>query len=297
MDRFKEMQVFVRVAERRSFVLAAEDLLIPRSTVTNLVKRMEARLEVRLLERTTRQVNLTLDGEAYFRKCKRLLADLDDMDSSFSDVSPKGILRVNMQGTLAKHFVMPALNGFLMRYPDITMHLAEDDRLVDLVGEGIDCVLRAGELQNSSLIARRVALMEQVTVASPEYLARFGEPESLDALNNHIAVGYSLDASSKPTTLDFKIKGTYLDVNLSALTYVAGAELYTSACLAGLGLIQVPKYRVVKELQQGLLVSVLRHNPPPHMPVSVLYPQNRHLSPRTRVFVQWISEQFAIHAP
>lgn len=294
MDRFKEMQVFVRVAERRSFVLASEDLLIPRATVTNLVKRMEARLEVRLLDRTTRQVNLTHDGEMYYRKCVHLLAELDDMESSFLDVSAKGILRVNLQGTLAKHFVMPKIKDFLTQFPDITIHIAEDDRLVDLVGEGIDCVLRAGELQSSSLVARRIALMEQVTVASPEYLSTFGEPNTLEELNKHVAVGYSLDTYSKPSSLDFKVKNAYVEVNMSATTYVAGADLYTSASLAGLGLIQVPKYRVIKELENGSLISLLNQYPPPKMPVSVLYPQNRHLPPRTRVFTQWLSTIFSL---
>ncbi|PTN48475.1 LysR family transcriptional regulator, partial [Achromobacter xylosoxidans] len=172
MDRFQEMQVFVRIAERRSFSKAAEDLQIPRPTVTNLVKRMEARLGARLLERTTRQVRLTHDGEAHYQRCVRLLADLEEADGAFLDTSPKGLLRVNAQGTLARFFVMPGLPAFLERYPDIVLQLGEDDRLVDLVREGVDCVLRTGTLQDSSLVGRQIALMPQVTVASPAYLAR-----------------------------------------------------------------------------------------------------------------------------
>ena len=172
MDRFQEMQVFVRIAERRSFSKASEDLQIPRATVTNLIKRMEKRLGARLLERTTRQVRLTHDGEAYYRRCVRLLADLEEADGAFLNTAPKGLLRVNLQGTLARVFVMPGLPTFLERYPDIVLHLGEDDRLIDLVREGVDCVLRAGTLQDSSLVGRQIALMPQVTVASPAYLAR-----------------------------------------------------------------------------------------------------------------------------
>jgi DNA-binding transcriptional LysR family regulator len=143
MDRFQEMQVFVRIAERRSFSQAAEDLQIPRATVTTLIKRMEKRLGARLLERTTRQVRMTHDGEAYYQRCVRLLADLEEADGAFLNTAPKGLLRVNAQGTLAKNFVMPGLPGFLARYPDIVLHLGEDDRLVDLVREGsIACCAR-----------------------------------------------------------------------------------------------------------------------------------------------------------
>src|SRR6202161_4904653 len=148
MDRFEEMRVFVRIAERQSFTQAADDLQIPRATVTNLLKRMEERLGTRLLERTTRTVRLTHDGEAYYRRCVRLIADLEEAEASFSNAAPKGLLRANLQGTLARHFVVPALPAFLARFPDIELTIGEDDRLVDLVREGIDCVLRAGDLQD-----------------------------------------------------------------------------------------------------------------------------------------------------
>ncbi len=190
MDRFQEMQVFIRIAERGSFTRAADDLQIPRATVTNLIKRMEERLGTRLLERTTRTVRLTHDGEAFYRRCVRLVADMEEAEGSFHDVAPKGLLRVNVQGTLAKHFVMPALPDFVAQYPGIELHIGEDDRLVDLVREGIDCVLRAGTLQDSSMVGRRVASMPQVTVASPAYLAQFGEPATLQGLKAHRAVNY-----------------------------------------------------------------------------------------------------------
>ncbi|WP_434647158.1 LysR family transcriptional regulator [Achromobacter piechaudii] len=293
MDRFQEMQVFVRIAERRSFSQAAEDLRIPRATVTNLVKRMEKRLGARLLERTTRQVRLTHDGETYYQRCVRLLADLEEADGAFLNTAPKGLLRVNAQGTLAKYFVMPGLPGFLERYPDIVLHLGEDDRLVDLVREGVDCVLRSGALQDSSLAGRQIALMPQVTVASPAYLARFGVPASLDDLSAHRAVDYISSATGRALPLDFMVDGRNVTARPASVVSVSGAELYTSAALAGLGLAQVPRYRVERELAAGHLRIVLPAMPPAPMPVSVLYPQNRQVSARVRVFTQWLAQVFA----
>ncbi|APX73919.1 MULTISPECIES: LysR family transcriptional regulator [Achromobacter] len=293
MDRFQEMQVFVRIAERGSFSKAAEDLQIPRPTVTNLVKRMEARLGARLLERTTRQVRLTHDGEAHYRRCVRLLADLEEADGAFLDTSPKGLLRVNAQGTLTRFFVMPGLPAFLERYPDIVLQLGEDDRLVDLVREGVDCVLRTGVLQDSSLAGRQIALMPQVTVASPAYLERFGEPRRLEDLESHQAVNYLSSATGRGLPLDFTVEGRNVQVRPRAVVSVTGAELYTSAALAGLGLVQVPRYRVERELAAGELKIVLPGAPPAPMPVSVLYPQNRQVSARVRVFTQWLAEVIA----
>ncbi|HEQ0062918.1 TPA: LysR family transcriptional regulator [Pseudomonas aeruginosa] len=294
MDRFQEMQVFVRIAERHSFSLAADDLDIPRATVTNLIKRLERRLGARLLERTTRQVRLTHDGEAYYHRCVRLLADLEEADSAFRDARPKGLLRANLQGTLAKHFIVPALDQFMDQYPDITLHIEEDDRLVDLVREGVDCVLRAGTLADSSLIARQVALLEQVTVASPAYLARHGTPQTLDDLaQGHLAVAYIARPHGRDAGLDFRVGADIVERQLPPRISVTGADLYTGAALAGLGIVQVPRYRVVEELAQGRLIALLPDAPPPPMPVSVLYPHNRQLSPRVRVFTQWIAARLA----
>ncbi|WP_342050605.1 MULTISPECIES: LysR family transcriptional regulator [unclassified Cupriavidus] len=292
MDRFKEMQVFVRIADRNSFTLAAEDLQIPRATVTNLIKRLEQRIGARLLERTTRQVRLTHDGEAYYYRCVRLLTDLEETESAFRDAPPKGLLRVNLQGTLARHFVMPALGDFMNQYPDITLRVSEDDRLVDLVREGIDCVLRAGVLRDSSLIGRQVAQMPQVTVASPAYLKAHGIPKTLDDLSAHLMVSYLSSATGRPATLDFTVGKEVVERRLDARIAVTGADLYTGAALSGLGLIQVPRYRITNELAEGNLRIVLPNHPPPPMPVSVLYPQNRQLSARVRVFAQWLAQRF-----
>src|ERR1700761_2383946 len=214
MDRFQEMQVFVRIAERASFTQAADDLQIPRATVTNLMKRLEERLGTRLAERTTRTVRLTHDGEAYYHRCVRLLADLEEAEGSFRNTAPKGLLRVNLQGTLARFFVAPALPEFLAMYPDIELHIREDDRFVDLVREGIDCVLRAGTLQDSSMVGRRLARLEQVTVASPAYLAARGVPRGLDELRAHHAVNFVSSASGNSMPLEFTVDGQVTEIHV-----------------------------------------------------------------------------------
>lgn len=288
MDRFQEMQVFVRIVERRSFTQAAEDLLIPRATATNAIKRLEQRLGVRLLERTTRAVAPTHDGEAYYQRCVRLLADLDEAEGAFRATQPAGLLRVNLQPTLARNFVFPKLPSFLARYPRIQLHVGEGDRLVDLVREGVDCVLRAGPLNDSSMVARRAADLHQVTVASPAYLERFGTPQSLADLERHQAVHYVSTATGRPYPLEFETPDGLRLANPPAVVSVTGSDAYTAAALSGLGLVQVPRYRIETELATGLLQEVLPDLPPPTFPVSVLYPRQRQLSARVRVFADWL---------
>jgi DNA-binding transcriptional LysR family regulator len=297
LDRFQEMQIFTRIVDRRSFTQAAEDLNLPRATVTNSIKRLEARLGVRLLERTTRQVKPTLDGEAYYQRCMRLLADLEETEEAFRDPDPQGRLRVNMQGTLAQYFVMPRLPDFLDRYPRIELFIGSGDQFVDLVREGVDCVLRAGELADSSMIARRVASLEQVTCASPAYLDRHGDPQSIEALEGarpgHRAVNYLSSATGRALPLEFTTPDGVVSVTLPGPVAVNGADLYAAGALAGLGIVQVPRYRVRDLLANGDLCVVLPAQPPPPLPVSVLYPQNRQLSLRVRTFADWLVQVFA----
>jgi len=210
------MRVFTRVVERRSFTLAAADLGLPRSTVTDAVKQLEARLGVRLLERTTRQVNPTLDGEAHYRPLPVMIADLEDAEAAFGDAKPKGLLRVDVHGTLARHFVMPRLPDFLAEYPGIELYMSEGDRLVDLIREGIDCVLRVGDLQDSDMIARRVAMLEEITCAGPAYIDRFGQPASVDDLDGHLMVGFHSSGAGALLPLEFVIDGTVREMTLRA---------------------------------------------------------------------------------
>ncbi|WP_417825514.1 LysR family transcriptional regulator [Thalassospira povalilytica] len=295
MDRFEDMRNFVRVVERKSFTKAAGDLLIPRATMSNSIQRLEDRLGTRLLERTTRTVKPTRDGEAYYQRCVRILADLEDADTSFTNPDPKGLLRVNLQGTLARTFVIPAISGFRERYRGIDLVIADGDRYVDLIHEGYDCVLRSGDLASSSMIARRLALLHEVTIASPDYLARFGTPRTIDDLQSqgHEMVSFLSGADDKPIPLDFMVDGKVREITLPASISVTGADSYAACASAGLGLIQVPRYRVADDLRAGRLVEVLPDFPPDPMPVSVLYPQNRQLSTRVRVFVDWLADLFA----
>lgn len=292
MDRIDVMRLFTRIVDRGSFAQAARDLQIPRPTATHAIQRLEQNLGVRLLERTTRVVRLTLDGSLYLERCKRLLADIDEADNLFRKAAPQGPLRVDMQGTIARFFIVPALPDFMARYPEIDLNLSETDRMVDLVTEGVDCVVRAGELADSSLVGRKLASFEQGTFASPDYLHRHGIPATPDALHGHVMVAYAASSTGEPYPLQFSAGGRHLDIALPHSVLVRGAEIYTASAMAGLGLIQVPRYRVMQQIENGELVKVLPDYPPPALPVWILYPENRHLSSRVRVFVHWLAELF-----
>lgn len=292
MDRIDAMRVFTRIVECRSFTQAADDLGLPRSSATDAVKALEARLGVRLLQRTTRHVSPTLDGEAYYQRCLVLLADIEEAENAFASVKPKGLLHVNVHGTLASHFMMPYLPEFLDTYPDIALQISESDRFVDLLREGVDCVLRAGKLADSDLIAKKLTALEETTCASPAYLAQFGTPTHLDDLSGHHMVAYRSSAGGV-LPLAFMVNGKPREVMLPYTVAVNGAETYTAAARAGLGLIQVPSYRLQADIAQGRLVPVLPDWRPEPMPVSVLYPRSRHLSPRLRVFIAWLATRFA----
>lgn len=293
MDRFDAMRVFSRVVERRSFTLAAEDTGLPRSTVTDAVKQLEARLGVRLLQRTTRHVSPTLDGESYYQRCLRILSDIEDAEGAFAGAKPKGVLRVDVHGTLARHFVLPNLPSFLETYPDIELQLTEGDRFVDLIREGIDCVLRVGTLQDSDMIGRRVAMLEEVTLVSPMYVERFGMPMHPDGLDGHRMIGFRSSATGGLLPLEFSVDGTVREITLPATISVNAAESYFAAAKLGLGLIQVPRYHAEDALRSGELLHVLQNFPPTRTPVSMLYPRSRQLSPRVRVFIDWLARVFA----
>lgn len=292
MDRIDVMGLFVRIVERGSFAEAARDLQVPRPTATHAIQRLEAKLGVRLLERTTRNVRPTLDGALYHERCIRFLADLDEVENVFRNAEPRGPLRVDMQGTLARFFVLPALPEFVARYPDILLNLSEGDRMVDLITEGVDCVLRAGDLPDSSLIGRRIAAFRQLTLASHAYLERFGVPLSPDDLEGHRMVAYRASTTGQPYPLEFKTEERQWEVPLPHDVIVRGAEIYAASGVAGLGLIQAPRYRVQHQIAAGQLVPLLEDFPPPPMEVSVLYPQSRHLSSRVRAFIDWLTEVF-----
>ncbi|SDR46003.1 transcriptional regulator, LysR family [Rhizobiales bacterium GAS113] len=292
MDRFDAMRVFTRVVERRSFTLAAGDLGLPRSTVTDAVKQLETRLGVQLLQRTTRHVSPTLDGEAYHRRCLSLISDLEDAEGAFGGAKPKGLLRVEVQGTLARHFLLPGLPGFFAEYPDIELNMSESDRWIDLIREGVDCVLRFGSLPDSDMVARRLVMLERLTCAAPGYLDRFGVPTDAGALDGHRMVGLRSLTTGNLRPMEFMVGGTSRTVTLPVTISVTGPESYLATARLGLGLVQVPRFHAAIDLERGTLVHVLPDCPPSPTPVSLLYPRNRQLSPRVRVFINWLVRAF-----
>lgn len=292
MDRLEAMRLFVRVVERRSFTTASHDTGAPRSTVTQTIQKLEQRLGVRLLQRTTRVVRPTLDGEAYYQRCLAILDAIADAEGAFSGTRPRGMLRVDVQGTLARHFLMPELPAFFAQYPEIELTMSETERWVDVVGEGVDCVLRYGELTDSDMVARSVAELDHVTCAAPSYLERHGTPADIPDLSGHRVVGLRSLTTGSLRPLRFTVGGVVQTVSLPATLSVTGTESYLAAICLGLGLAQVPLFHVQDAVAAGELSIVLADIPPPRVPVSLLYPRNRQLSPRVRVFLDWAVRTF-----
>ena len=288
MDRFNAMLVFTRIVELGGFAKAADSLQMPRASVTVLIKQLEAHVGVQLLHRTTRQVSPTLDGAAYYQRCVRLLADLEESEGLFRGSQPKGTLRVEMPAAVGRLVVFPALPEFTGRYPQIDLEIGLNDRPVDLIREGVDCVIRGGLTVDDSLVARPLVQMDQMTCASPDYLRAHGVPQSLDDLNGHRMIEYFSSASGKRYGLEFQLGDDVRLINLPKQVSVNSAEGYLAACVAGYGLVQTPRYHVAQQVREGSLQEVLNDCLPPRLALTALYPPHRQLSPRVRVFVDWL---------
>jgi len=294
MDRFDAMQLFIRIVELGSFTEAAGALNLPRATATHAIKELEKRLGARLLDRTTRQVAPTLDGQAFYERSKRVLAELEDAETSLSThvSNPHGTLRLDLHGAHATRIILPRMGEFRERYPNIDMVISSGDRLVHLVREGIDCVVRAGQPRDSSLVVRKLADMPQIICASPDYLSRYGTPTHPGELVQHQGIGFFSRGNDSRYPFSVMMDGQETRFEASGWMSVSDAECYTSAALAGCGLIQVPRFRLEAHLQAGRLVQVLADWPCPDMPVCALYPFHRQLSPRVRVFIDWARELY-----
>lgn len=288
MDRFNAMRVFTRIVELGGFAKAADSLHMPRASVTVLIKQLEAHLGVQLLHRTTRQVSPTLDGAAYYQRCVSLLSDLEEAEGVFKDSQPRGMLRVEMPAAIGQRVVFPALPEFTRRYPLIELEIGLNDRPVDLIREGVDCVLRGGLTLDDSLVARPLVLMDQVTCASPGYLQARGVPQSLEALDGHQMVEYFSSVTGKRYGLEFQIGDEVRLIDLPKQVSVDSALGYLAASEAGYGLVQVPYYHAAQRLREGRLQEVLGHCLPPPLALTALYPAHRQLSRRVRVFVDWL---------
>ncbi|WP_330210407.1 LysR family transcriptional regulator [Pseudomonas sp. AM4(2022)] len=290
MDRFNAMRVFTRIVELGGFAKAADSLQLPRASVTILIKQLEAHLGVQLLQRTTRHVSPTLDGTAYYQRCVQLLTDLEETEAVFSTrrQNPRGTLSIDMPSGIGSLIVIPALPTFTALYPQIELEIGFNDRPVDLIREGVDCVLRGGPALDESLVARPLAMMEQLTLASPAYLEHMGTPTCLEQLAGHQMIEYVSSASGKRFGLEFLLGTELRPVNLPKVVAVNSSAGYFAACEAGYGLIQAPRYHALRQLAEGTLVQVLPEVAVPKMALTALYPPHRQLSQRVRVFVDWL---------
>ncbi len=291
MDRIDRLRIFVHVVECKSFTKAAAALRMPRSSVSTAVRELEARVGVRLLHRTTRRVAPTSDGSEFYERCIRVLADFDETDQLFRQTigQPQGRLRINVPGRIGRLIIAPALPGFFASYPDIEVELGATDRAVDLVREGVDCVIRVGPLQDSSLIARKIGDLALCNCASPVYLKAHGTPRTIDDLNSHLAVNYVSSVSGRVEGWEYIEQGDVRTLPMRSRVTVDNAEAYIACCLAGLGLIQVPVYDVRDHLAAGELVEILPAFSAAPMPIAIVYPHRRHLSRRLQVFIEWVT--------
>ena len=296
MDQIQSMRVFARVVEAGSFTRAAESLDMPKGSATKLVQQLETRLKVKLLNRTTRRVTVTADGAAYYERASRLLNDLDEMESAMtqSQANPSGRLRVDVGSSVARLIIIPALPDFYRRYPDIQIDLGVSDRPVDLISDNVDCVIRGGELQEQSLVARRIANLQLVTVATPAYIAQHGTPTHPRELEEgHVLVNYFSPRTGRPYAHIFEKDGERVEIPGPYKLAVNESNAHLAAVLAGLGITQAARFGAAPYLASGELVEVLADWPHPPIPIHVVYPPNRHLSARVRAFVEWAAELFA----
>ncbi|KWE58284.1 transcriptional regulator [Burkholderia ubonensis] len=301
MDHLHAMRIFARVAHLGSFTKAAEQMQLPRPTVSNAVQYLEKHLKIRLLQRTTRRVALTAEGATYYERCARLLADLDDVETLFEDAgaSPRGVIRVDLPERFALNKVIPAIPSFHARYPDLRIVMSTTDRFVDLIADGIDCAVRVGALSDTSLVARRIGELAQVNCASPAYLARHGTPRSPDDLPEHVAVGYFSTRTGRELDWEYADMdtGEMHAVKMRSVVSVNSSQAYLACCVAGLGLIQAPRDGLDAPLADGTLVEVLPEWNAAPLPVSVVFPHGRHLAPRVRIFVDWLADALSRPLP
>ncbi|OZI17278.1 LysR family transcriptional regulator [Bordetella genomosp. 7] len=301
MDRIDAMQAFVRVVETGSFTKAAQTLHMSKTTVTQLIQQLEARLRVRLLNRTTRKVNVTADGAAYYERVVRLLADMDDAETSLSGASaqPRGLLRIDVPSPLARMLLIPALPQFYARYPDIQLHMGVSDRVVDLIDENVDCVLRGGEITDQSLVARHVGDLELGVYAAPAYLKLAGRPAHPRDLQDghHRIVGFLWLRTRKALPYAMHRDGESLSVHGRYALAVDDGNAYLAAGLAGMGILWLPHYMAADHAARGELVRIFEDWQLDPMPMYLAYAPNRHVSAKLRVFMDWVIDLMTRAAP
>ncbi|MGL4577174.1 MAG: LysR substrate-binding domain-containing protein [Burkholderiaceae bacterium] len=296
MDKLRAMQVFSLVAELGSFTKAADALNLPNATVSTLVAQLEAHLQVKLLARTTRRLSLTEDGSAYVERVRRVLTELVEIEDALAGQTraPQGRVRVDVPAAAGRHVLAPALPDFFARYPNITLEIGSTDRPVDLVAEGVDCVIRGGATHDESLVAKPLGTFETITCAAPSYLARAGEPQLLTDFASHTVVNFFSAKTGRVFPFEFTADGQTHVLHGRHQVAANDADTHVAMGVAGLGLIQVPRTRAVMALlASGQLRQVLGQYHAGTLPLVLLYPRNRHLSARVRAFVDWTVALYA----
>ncbi len=296
MDQLLALRVFVRIAEAGTFSKAADSLNIPRPSATKLIQELETHLRAKLLQRTTRRVTVTPEGAAYYERASRLIAELTEMDAQASHARSqfKGRLRVDIGSSLANLILIPRLPAFRRLYPDIQLDLGVSDRPADLIGEGVDCVIRGGMLAETSLVARRIAELAYVTCASPAYLAVQGTPTHPgDLERGHHALGYFSSLTGRPFPLQFHLGGEVIEPAVPVAVGVNESTAHLTGLVAGLGLGQTFEFMAQPDIARATLTRLLENWSRPRHPLHILYPPNRHLSAKLRVFIDWLAEVFA----
>jgi DNA-binding transcriptional LysR family regulator len=295
MDQLDAMRMFMRVAELESFTRSAEQLGMPKATLSAAIRRLEEQLGTRLLHRTTRRVQLTTDGQLCYARSQELLADMEEFNGLFRQGGQlSGQLRVDMPSRMARHLVIPALPAFLAAHPDLQLMLSSTDRRVDLVREGFDCVVRVGALESSSLVARPLGHYRQINCASAAYLARHGTPQALADLAQHRLVHYGAGPGGREAGFEYlQADGSRAVLAMAGTLTVSDSEAYLAAAQAGLGIIQMPRVGVEALLTSGELVMVLPQWQAPPLPIHALYAHRRQLSPRVRAFIHWLGDLLA----
>jgi len=298
MDTLDQYRLFVRIAEMGSFIKAANALDLPRASVSAAIRQLENALGVRLLHRTTREVTMTADGAALLERARGLLADADAVVQLFQTEPRRvsGRLKVDVPSRIARRLVAPALPEFLQRHPHLQLALGSSDRQIDLVHEGVDCVVRIGSLHDSSLVAHPLGRLALINCASAVYLRKFGMPRKPEDLKHgHWMVGYASPATGRETQWEFETRHGEKHLAVPSRVIVNNAESYIACCQAGLGLIQVPRYDVQHLLRSGELVEVMPAHRAAAMEVSVLYLHRAQRSRRLVAFVEWFEALMRPH--
>jgi LysR family transcriptional regulator for bpeEF and oprC len=297
MDKLQAMQVFARVVEAGTFTKAADSLALPKPTVTRLVQTLESHLQTKLLNRTTRRVTVTADGAAYYDRAVRVLSELEELESSMTraKANPRGRLRIDVAASVGQLLLIPALPDFYARYPDIQIDLGVSDRPVDLIGENVDCVLRGGEITDQSLVARRIGEFHTLISASPEYLQRHGTPKHPNDLedDDHVVVNYFSHRTGRVFPFTFFKDGERIEITGRHRLSVNDSNANLAAGVSGLGIVRTSTFMAQEHIAAGRLVPLLLDWCADTIPIHVVYPPNRHLSTKLRVFVDWVADLFA----